>query len=269
MVKSLSQNMDENDVGGNLGKVKLQPRRPGESIKVAETVLKRRDRNLKAAAHRQDQVARARKAKKEYKKGKLTIVRAERFVKNSRTRTMDEKRLKTQQKKKKPKLQKGAALCVVRNGRLGGSRPVKKALRELGLAKRHLMTFQLNSEETSKKLEIAKPFIFWGVPSFKAVFNIVHKKAVFRDKQAEGGQTVLSDNVLIEKHLGDLGVLCTEDLAHVLHTGGKAFQEVNQRLVPVALGNTKQASGMVHDQYFVWGDKKRGIDAELKKMMGD
>jgi len=236
---------------------------------VAETVLKRRDRNLKAAAHRQDQVARARKAKKEYKKGKLSIVRAERFVKNSRTRIMDEKRLKTQEKKKKPKLQKGEVVCVARNGRLGGSRQVKKALRDLGLGKRHLMTWQLNNEETSKKLETAKPFLFWGVPSFKAVFNIVHKKAVFRDKDAEGGQTVLSDNVLIEKHLGDLGVLCTEDLAHVLHTGGNAFKEVNQRLVPVALGNAKTASGMVHDQYFVWGDQKRGIDAQIKRLMGD
>lgn len=97
----------------------------------------------------------------------------------------------------------------------------------------------------------------------------MHKKALFRDADSENGFTVLSDNVLIEKHLGDLGVLCTEDLAHVIHTGGKAFKEVTNRLLPVPLGNAKKASGMVHDQYFTWGDLKRGIDAQLTKMMGD
>jgi len=107
------------------------------------------------------------------------------------------------------------------------------------------------------------------VPSFKAIFNIVHKKAAFRDKEAQGGLTVLSDNVLIEKHLGDLGVLCTEDLAHVIHTGGKTFPEVTARLAPVVLGNAKKASGMVHEQYFKWGDLKRGIDEQVSKMMGD
>eukprot|EP00930_Biecheleria_cincta_P061183 TRINITY_DN46742_c0_g1_i1.p1 TRINITY_DN46742_c0_g1~~TRINITY_DN46742_c0_g1_i1.p1 ORF type:complete len:286 (-),score=68.86 TRINITY_DN46742_c0_g1_i1:120-905(-) len=261
--------MDENDVGGNLGKVKLQPRRPGESIKVAETVLKRRDRNLKAAAQRAERRARSKKSQKDFKKGKLNIIRAEKLVKNARTRTMDAHRLKTQEKKKKPKLQQGAVLTVARNGRMGGTKEVKIALRELGLQRRHQMTFRLNNEETSKRLQIAKPFCFWGVPTFKAVFDIVHKKAEFRDKDSQGGRTVLSDNILIEKHLGDLGVLCTEDLAHVIHTGGKGFKEVMQRLCPVTLGNVKKASGMVHDQYFVWGDLKEGVDKEISKLMGD
>lgn len=261
--------MDENDVGGNLGKVKLQPRRPGESIKVAETVLKRRDRNLKAAAQRAEQRVRSKKSQKDIKKGKLNIIRAEKLVKNARTRTMDGHRLKTQDKKKKPKLQKGMVLTVARNGRMGGTKEVKRAMRELGLRKRHQMTFHLNNEETSKRLQIAKPFCFWGVPAFKAVFDIVHKKAEFRDKDAQHGRTVLSDNILIEKHLGDLGVLCTEDLAHVIHTGGKGFKEVMARLCPVTLGNVKKANGLVHDQYFVWGDLKGGIDNEISKLMGD
>lgn len=163
--------MDENDVGGNLGKVVLRPRRPGENIKVAETVLKRRDRNLKAAAQRAEQVARIRKSQKEYKKGKLNIIRAEKLVKNSRTRIMDAHRLKTQEKKKKPKLQQGHVVSIGRNGRLGGTREVKKALRELGLAKRHTMVFQLNNEDTSKKTGDCQALCLLGRSQFQGAIQ--------------------------------------------------------------------------------------------------
>eukprot|EP00933_Yihiella_yeosuensis_P007584 TRINITY_DN112692_c0_g1_i1.p1 TRINITY_DN112692_c0_g1~~TRINITY_DN112692_c0_g1_i1.p1 ORF type:complete len:262 (-),score=54.45 TRINITY_DN112692_c0_g1_i1:489-1274(-) len=261
--------MDENDVGGNLHKVTLRPRRPGESVKVAETVLKRRDRNLKAAADRAAQIARVKAAKKTAKKGKLNIIRAEALVKSSRTRIADGYRRKTQEKKKKPKLGAAAVVCIARNGRIGGTKEVKVALNELGLMKRHTMVFRLNNEETSKLCQTAKPFLFWGNIPFKGLFNVVHKKALFKDPSVKGKVTVLSDNTLIEKHLGDLGCLCTEDLAHVVHTGGKAFKQVTARLLPVPLGNVKTANGMVHDQYFTYGDLKEKMGAQVTKMMGD
>ncbi|CAE7939240.1 Rpl7l1, partial [Symbiodinium sp. KB8] len=48
----------------------------------------------------------------------------------------DEGRLKTQQKKRKPKpAKKGHVLAICRNGRTGGSRQVKETLRDLGLTK--------------------------------------------------------------------------------------------------------------------------------------
>lgn len=262
--------MDENDVGGNLGKVILRPKRPGESIKVAETVLKRRDRNLKASANRAEQIARVRKLKKDYKKGKLNLVSAETLVKAAIVRKRDSHRLKTIEKKnKKISLTKGKVVVIGRNGRTGGTKEVSNTLKELGFDRRHTLVFHLNTEETTKKLRVAQPFVFWGVPSFKAIFNIIHKKALFRDPEAKDGVTVLSDNILIEKHLGDLGVLCTEDLAHVIHTGGKAFHEVTKRLCPVPLGNAQQANGMVYDNKFTSGDLKNDIDTQLQKLIGD
>ncbi|OLP86213.1 Protein disulfide-isomerase-like protein EhSep2 [Symbiodinium microadriaticum] len=76
--------MDENDVGGNL-KAKIQPRRPGETIKVAETVLRRRDRNLKAQAKRAEQIQQQKK-KAKHTKGKLRIIKAEKLIKDARQR---------------------------------------------------------------------------------------------------------------------------------------------------------------------------------------
>jgi large subunit ribosomal protein L7e len=262
--------MDENDVGGNLGKVILRPKRPGESIKVAETVLKRRDRNLKAAANRVEQIAKVKKLKKDYKKGKLNLISAESLVKTAIIRKRDTNRRKTIEKKqKKISLTKGSVVVIGRNGRTGATKEVSQILKGLGFARRHTLVFHLNTEETTKKLRVVEPFVFWGVPTFKAIFNIIHKKALFRDPDAKDGVTVLSDNILIEKHLGDLGVLCTEDLAHVIHTGGKAFHEVTKRLCPVPLGNAQQANGMVYDNKFTSGDLAQNIDSQLQKLMGD
>merc|ERR1712196_548158 len=103
-----------------------------------------------------------------------------------------------------------------------------------------------------------------------AVFNIVHKKAVFRDKDAEGGQTVLSDNVLIEKHLGDLGVLCTEDLAHVIHTRSSQFEKVKERLWPIRLNDAKKVTGkMMNEKYFTSGHIGEGINNKLVQLLGE
>merc|ERR1719446_1877807 len=142
----------------------MRPRHPGESIKVAETVLKRRERNLKAAADRAAQIARARQQKKQFQKGgKLKIIRAERLVKDCRNRQRDRRRLKNVGKKPLPKQQKGRVLAAVRNGRLGGSKEAKATLRGLGLDKRHTMVFLPNTKETATKLRLAQPYAFWGV----------------------------------------------------------------------------------------------------------
>mmetsp|Transcript_1959 Transcript_1959/g.4470 ORF Transcript_1959/g.4470 Transcript_1959/m.4470 type:complete len:262 (-) Transcript_1959:250-1035(-) len=261
--------MEVDEAPHETGKAVIRPRRPGENIKVAETVLKRRDRNLKDKAERAAQVARIRQQQKQFKKGKLKIIRAEKLVKNCLTRDNDRKRLKNMPKKKKPKPWKGKVLAVARNGRMGGSKEVKLCLKELGLRMRHTLVFQQNNEETLQKLNTCKPFVFWGPPSFKAVFNLVHKKALFRDPDAEGGKTALSDNVLIEKHLGDLGVLCTEDLAHVVHNATKHFSEVTARLWPVPIGDAKKARGLVHDKKFTYGDQQRAINLKLEKLLGE
>lgn len=261
--------MEVDEAPDETGKAVIRPRRPGENIKVAETVLKRRDRNLKAKAERAQQVAKIRQSQKQYQKGKLKIIRAEKLVKNCLTRDKDRKRLKNMTKKKKPKPYKGKVLAVVRNGRLGGSKEVKLSMKGIGLRQRHTLVFLPNTEETLQSLNTCKPFVYWGSPSFKVVFNLVHKKALFRDPDAPNGKTTLSDNVLIEKHLGDLGVLCTEDLAHVVHSCTKHFGEVNARLWPVPVGDTKKAKGMVHERKFTFGDQQRGINLKLERLLGE
>lgn len=263
--------MDDEPVDSS--KAVLRPRHPGENIKVAETVLKRRDRNLKAAADRAAQVARIRGQQREYKKGKLRIVRAERLVKNCLIRQDDRRRIKNHVKKAKlkpkQKMPRGKVLAVVRNGRLGGSGEAKSTLWRLGLGGRHTLVFLPGTPETEAELQTIRPFVFWGRPSFKTVHKILHKKALFRDPDAEKGRVLLSDNVLIEKHLGDLGLLCTEDLVHAIHTHSKNFSEVVGRLWPVPLGDSKKTNGLVHDKKFTFGDLQGAINLKLERLLGE
>lgn len=248
----------------------LQPRRPGETIKVAETVLKRRERNIKACAEKAAQIAKSRNDKKKYQKsGKLQIIRAERLVKDCRNRMADRNRLKNVGKKPLPKQEKGRVLAAVRNGRLGGSREAKATLRGLGLGKRHTLVFLPNTDETAKQLRIAKPYAFWGVPSFKLVCNLIHKRAAFRDPDNPRERTALSDNTLIEKHLGDLGLLCTEDLAHAIHTRSNKFEKVQERLYPMVLGDAKKSSGkLVNDKHYTQGGVGADVNLKIGELLG-
>lgn len=253
----------------NPHKAVLQPRNPGEGIKVAETVLKRRERNLKACADRAAQIARARIQKKQYKKGKLNIIRAERLIKDSQNRAADQRRLKNCVKKPLNRKEKGRVLAAIRNGKLGGSKETKVTLRSLGLAKRHTLVFLPNTKEVATKLRLAKPYAFWGVPSFKMVCNLIHKRAEFKDPEEPKERKPLSDNVLIEKHLGDLGMLCTEDLAHALHTRSKQFEKVSERLWPVVLGDAKKGTGkLVNDKHYTEGNIYGEINTKLGALLG-
>eukprot|EP00928_Gymnodinium_smaydae_P079250 TRINITY_DN63223_c0_g1_i1.p2 TRINITY_DN63223_c0_g1~~TRINITY_DN63223_c0_g1_i1.p2 ORF type:complete len:257 (-),score=77.31 TRINITY_DN63223_c0_g1_i1:69-839(-) len=252
----------------NPHKAVLQPRRPGESIKVAETVLKRRDRNLKAAAERAANIAKARKQKKDAKKGKLKIVRAEKLIKQNRLKKVDRERL-YRQKKKKVKQGGGKVIAVVRNGRQGGSKDVHSTLKEIGLTECHTLAFLQNTEENAAKLAVLRPFLFWGPPNYKLVTTIMSKKALFKDPKKPKRKLLLSDNALVEEHLGDLGLLCTEDMAHTIFSCSERFDEVKRRLWPVPLGDSKKASGLVHDKDFTFGDLKGNINTKVAQLLGN
>jgi len=261
--------------GENTPKTVLQPRNPGEALKVATTVLKRRDRNLAAAAERAGKVAKVRREKQKYEKGKIKIKRAEKFVKDARTMTRDHNRLKHLKKKTKnwPNLKADSraakTIAVLRNSRPGGSKEAKGVLRYLNLKRRNTMIIMRNSDANKRRLEIIKPFAYWGPISFKTCFNLVHKKAQFHPPGEDAEKIVLSDNVIIEKHLGELGLLCTEDLAQCLHQCGKNFNKVRRRLWAFELDETRFASGMVRDQVWTYGEKKVEMDGLVAKLLGD
>lgn len=261
--------------GNNTPKAILRPRNPGESLKIATTVLRRRDRNLKANAERAAKVAQVRREKQKFEKGKIDIMRAEKFVKNARQKHYEQRRINKVKAKTKnwpnPKIRHGKskALAVVRNGRPGGCPESRAVLRFMNLKKKNTLIMVRNSPETLRKLMIAEPFIYWGPISFKTCFNLIHKKAMFKAPGGDAPRVMLSDNTLIEEHLGDIGLLCTEDLAACLHNVDDHFEKVKKRLFAFELDETRLANHMVWDKLHTWGDKGEMMDGMIAKLIAE
>lgn len=52
----------------------------------------------------------------------------------------------------------------------------------------------------------------------------------------------LTDNMLIEEHLGNYGIICLEDLIHEIYSAGKHFKKVTNFLWPFHLSVARHAS---------------------------
>lgn len=60
-------------------------------------------------------------------------------------------------------------------------------------------------------LRIVEPFVAYGYPNLKSVRELIYKRGYGKiNKQ----RIPLTDNELIEEHLGKYGIICMEDLIH-------------------------------------------------------
>lgn len=251
-----------------VGKTVLRPRHAGESIKVAETVLKRRDRNIKAAAERAAKLKKQRDKRAQKVKGKLGIIRAESMVKKWRVRHSDERRVKSDRKKPLDQVyEKVNCLAIVRNARDGGSKQVKMMLKNLRLKEPNTLVFLPNNKESLQKLKIVKPFAFWGCPSYSSVLQLMQRKAFFKEPKSSEKKP-LSNNNLVEEHLGDVGMLCVEDLATAIHSGSEHIAAITARLWPFEFGDARKAGKLAPDIEHPYGNIKYKINSRIHQLLG-
>ncbi|KAF4677764.1 hypothetical protein FOL47_010357 [Perkinsus chesapeaki] len=254
----------------------LRPKNEGESIKVAEAVIKRRDRNLKALAARQRRVKEQKLEKKRLGKA-AKMISANSLVVKARERLMDRRRAKvTKQKNKRMAVLgdviPGRVFLVVRNDRRSPSATVLKALRKLGLRKHGHAMFIEDNLENRELLRICETFVYYGVPSPKAISDLLHKKAYIQSKAGEGYE-LLTNNLVIEEALGDINILSVEDVVDVVKAGnaGEAVNleklgRVLSLLVPFTMGDVRKADVNVPTSKIVWGYVKR-MDNMLYKTL--
>jgi len=79
---------------------------------------------------------------------------------------------------------------------------------------------------------------------------------------------LLSDNSLIEKYLGDTGVLCMEDLAHTIFERDKNFEQVVERLAPIPVDNAKREGQMLPKKKYFMGNLREGFNPMVEKLLG-
>merc|ERR1712032_3060 len=235
-----------------------------------ETLLKKRKSQEKERAEKQQQ--RETKKKESKQKRDQIFKRAESYVKEYRDAERDIIEKKRAAKRDnsffvpaEPKL-----VFVVRIKGINKIDPKKrKTLQLLRLLQINNGVFVRLTKATSEMLKIVEPFVAYGYPNLKSVRELVYKRGYA--KSSPGKQRIpLTDNAIIEEHLGQHGIVCMEDLIHEIYTVGPNFKQASNFLWPFKLSNPNGGFRPRKFNHFVeggdLGNREEHINALIRQM---
>ncbi|XP_009632309.1 60S ribosomal protein L7-like 1 [Egretta garzetta] len=178
-----------------------------------------------------------------HQRGKqIQFKRLEAFVRDSWRRHRDDTRLRRMEQRPGQTAvpQEHKLAFVVRIVDIkGASRRVRRVIELLRLTKNFTGTFVKLTPLSLKMLRIVEPYVAWGHPNLKSVRELILKRGQAKIKKR---RMPLTDNMLIEEHLGGCGIICLEDLIHEIYSAGKNFKKVTNFLWPFHLSVARHAS---------------------------
>ncbi|KAI5360951.1 Putative ribosomal protein L7/L30 [Septoria linicola] len=218
-----------------------------DQILVPETLLKKRKSQEKERAEKAEQRETRKKENKE--KRAQIFKRAESYVKEYRDQERENIRLARVAKSEgsyyvpaEPKL-----VFVVRIKGINKIDPKKrKTLQLLRLLQINNGVFIRLTKATSEMLKIVEPFVAYGYPNLKSVRELIYKRGYAKTSQKH--RIPLTDNAIIEEHLGKFGIVCMEDLIHEIYQVGPNFKQASNFLWPFKLSNP---TGGFHKRKFL------------------
>ena len=86
-----------------------------------------------------------------------------------------------------------------------------------------------NNEETTALLKLVEPYVTWGYPNINTVRELIFKHGFL---SIDSKKVAIDSNKLIEDNLGDLGVICIEDIVHELFNATDNFDKIKEFLLP-------------------------------------
>jgi len=111
------------------------------------------------------------------------------------------------------------------------------------------------------------PFITFGYPNLKTIRELIYKRGYAKvDKQRIG----ITDNAIVEAHLGKYGIVCVEDIIHQIYTVGPHFREVNKFLWPFKLNNPRGGWRKKNTHFIEGGDagnREHRVNEFLQRMI--
>ncbi|CAG7999153.1 unnamed protein product [Penicillium salamii] len=237
-------------------------------VLVPETLLKKRKSQEAARAERRSAAEATKKANKE-KRG-VIFKRAESYVNEYRTAEREKIRLNRVARQEgnfyvedEPKL-----VFVVRIKGINKIAPKpRKILQLLRLLQINSGTFIRLTKATQEMLTIVNPYIAYGYPNLKSVRELLYKRGYGKvDKQ----RTPLTDNQIIEEHLGKFGIVCMEDLIHEIYTVGPNFKQANNFLWPFKLSNPNGGFRTRKFKHYIeggdTGNREENINGLIRQM---
>ncbi|PLB40503.1 60S ribosomal protein uL30 [Aspergillus candidus] len=237
-------------------------------VLVPETLLKKRKSQEQARAVAREDAQKKKEANKE--KRTTIFKRAESYVQEYRSAEREKLRLARVARQEgnlyvaeEPKL-----VFVIRIKGINKIAPQpRKILQLLRLLQINNGTFVRLTKATQEMLTIVNPYIAYGYPNLKSIRELVYKRGYGKiNKQ----RVPLTDNQIIEEHLGKYGIVCMEDLIHELYTVGPNFKQVNNFLWPFKLSNPNGGFKTRKFNHFIqggdFGNREDNINALIRQM---
>jgi len=231
---------------------------------VPELLAKKRKRDEQWAANK---AAAATEAKKKAKASRTAIFKkAEQYVKDFLQQEKDTVRLKRAAKAKGGFYVEPEAklLFVIRIRGLNKIHPkTKKILQLLRLRQINNGIFLRINKATMGLLKFVEPYIAFGYPSLKSVKELIYKRGYAK---INNNRIPLTDNKIVEEHLGKFGIICMEDLIHEIYTVGPHFKEASNFLWPFKLSSA--LGGMDRKRvHYVEGGQAGNREVEINKLI--
>jgi len=158
------------------------------------------------------------------------------------------------------------AFVVRLRGIIGVSPKVKKVLQLLRLRQIHNGVFIRVNKATMGMLKLIEPYVTYGYPNLKSIKQLIYKRGYGK---VENFQRIpLTNNEMIEKHLGEYGIICMEDIIHELYTCGPHFKQVSNFLWPFKL--TAPRGGMTQKKlHFNEGGEHGNREEEINTFLAN
>jgi len=240
-----------------------QPKTPA----VPESILKRRKRTEN---HNLEVRKKAKELSLKRKNGrKIIFKKAESYIREYRAQEKSLVHLRRQAKQYGNFFVEPEAkfAFIIRIRGINGLHPKpRKILQLLRLRQINNGVFLRLNKATLKMLKLVEPYITFGYPNLKSVRELIYKRGFAK---VEKQRRAITDNTIIEQHLGKHGIVCMEDLVHEIFTVGPHFTEVTRFLWPFHLspptGGWKKVTTHVNEGGDA-GLRENSINQLIRKM---
>eukprot|EP00997_Jenningsia_sp_PLL12_P006740 NODE_3311_length_788_cov_139.863329_g2768_i0.p2 GENE.NODE_3311_length_788_cov_139.863329_g2768_i0~~NODE_3311_length_788_cov_139.863329_g2768_i0.p2 ORF type:complete len:253 (-),score=65.46 NODE_3311_length_788_cov_139.863329_g2768_i0:30-749(-) len=143
----------------------------------------------------------------------------------------------------------------------------KKILRLLRLRQLHNGVFVKLNKATINMVRRVEPYITYGYPSQATIRKLIYKRGYGK---VNSSRIPLVENAIVEKVLGEHGIVCVEDLIHEISTVGPHFKEANNFLWPFKLSSPLKGFAKKRHPYQAggaFGNREELINELILRMM--
>lgn len=163
---------------------------------------------------------------------------------------------------------KELVLIIRHRNAQGLSVPSKRILNKLHLTEQNSAVFARLDKELIRLLILVRPFVVYGKPSLKSITTLIKTRAFYLNDEKK--REALKDNTIVEKKLGQYGIVCIDDIIHEIYTLGENFNEVVKFLAPFKLSyatGTFEKKILQKDNIGAGGDRGENIDELIDIML--